>query len=171
MSSGPSNLYDLASALLAAAAGTFIDNGVVAPELQYVYGAGLPPATCDQLVVSWEAVNPAVPGATNTLLVLQSGGLIAQRSARLQLWTFRCLVGGLQGEGLQLTEPVDPVRMNFDAERVMTDAYILHRGIVAAHYSGAFGKFADGLAIGQALPLPADGGVGGCVITLEAELS
>lgn len=175
MTSGPTNMADLAHALLAAAAGIFVDNGVAAPDLQYVYGVGEPVAVCDQLVVSWDMIAPGTPGATTTTAMpTQTFGLVMPRTAHLRLWCFRCIADVFGVSGLQLADPPDSLglaNLTYTAEQVMTDAYILTRGIVAAHYAGSFKTFADGMAVGPTVPLQANGQVGGCVVAIEAELS
>lgn len=175
MTSGPGNLYGLAKALLGAAAGIFVDNGQDAPDLQYVFGVGEPAAVCDQLVVSWDMIAPGVPGGTTTTAMpLQTFGLVMPRTAHLRLWCFRCIADVFGVSGLQLADPPDALGLEnlaYTAEQVMTDAYILTRGIVAAHYAGSFKTFADGMAVGPAVPLQAAGIVGGCVLPIEAELS
>lgn len=174
MSSGPSNLYDLAEALLRAAAGVFVDNGEPAPALQYVYAAGQPAAVCDQLVVSWEMISPGTAGGTLNVnpMPAQSYGMVMPRNARLQLWCFRCLTDVVGGSGLQLVDLSPSVeQVSYDSKRIMTDAYILTRGIVAAHYAGTFKTFSDGMAMSPTVPVAANGGIGGCVISVDAELA
>ena len=168
MSSGPSNLFDLAKSLLVAADSALVEVGINPPELQYVHGPGRPAVTCDELVVSWEGIFPGVPGDTATTRLIDR---VMPRNARLQLWCFRCLADASGGEALQLTEAPDVAQVTYDAEAIMSDGYVLTRGVAAAHYSGEFKSFADGLSIAQCVPVEAAGGVGGCVLTIEAELS
>ena len=170
MSTGPTNLFDLCTALLAACVDIYEGyDGITAPSLQYVYGAGEPVAACDQLVVAWQATKPNTPTfAENPMWV----NPVMSRRANLVIMAYRCLTDIPQGGGFEVTDPEPvPARATYDAQAIMTDAYILPKGIVAAHYAGTFGNFASGLAIANVVPIQADGGVGGCRLDIEAELS
>lgn len=169
VSTGPDNLYQLATALLVACQGIYLEQQVDPPSAAYVYAPGEPTAVCDQLVVSFGSIyhgRPAQP------IQPMQAGLTMPRTADLFVWVFRCLTDTLQGQGLELTDPAPvPARANYDAQVIMTDAYILHRGIIAAHFAGTFKSFADGLAVNEAAPIQAAGGIGGMRIAVSAELS
>jgi hypothetical protein len=166
-------LFDLANALLVSCNRSFEEDGQVAPALQYVYGPGRPYVVCDQLVVSWVQIAPGVPaGATLTTgMGMQAFGRVMPRTAVLQVWCFRCLTDAIGVEALQMADPPNVGQVTYDATQIMTDAYVLTRGIARAHLQDTFKTFADGLAIRTCEPVEAAGQIGGCLLTIEAELS
>lgn len=168
MSTGPTNLYDLAAELLAAIVVGYGQQGIESPAVAYVNGAGATPlGICETLVVGWTRVNYGVAGGPNfdALPVRQQ---LRSRTADLSVWMFRCMtpIGSGQEAGQLNTADLEA-----DAKRIMTDAYLLPKVIAAAHEAGSFGDYCSGLSIQACLPIEPLGGVSGTMVDLTAELS
>jgi hypothetical protein len=167
VSSGPSNLRDLANDLLLALAVYYGEQGVELPETQYLNGKGTAPvAMCDSLVVGWSRVFFGAPGG----LSMEGRDVRLQqlsRQADLNVWVFRCV--STFGDGPNV--PFDPSAEAADALTVMTDAYLLPKAIMAAKFSGSLGDYCTGLSVGDCRPIEPNGGIAGTVIDLTVELS
>ena len=171
MSTGPTNLFDLATDVLDAALTAWPSAGLVAPSVAYVYGGASPVAMCDSVVVTYTRIFHGMPARADA--PYPSKAMAAPRSVTLCVWCFRCLTDTLYGEGVQVSDSatVSVVNATADASTLMTDAYILPRAIVAAHAAGQIGHdYAGVLGIGDVVPLAASGGVGGCRFELSLEL-
>lgn len=170
MSSGPDNLFQLMTSLLTACGDALTAVGQP-QQTQYVYpGQGLPPALCSSLVVGpgSPVIFSAVPMGSEAMPTRAS--MATPRSAALSVYSYRCLESSAGGEGITLLE-IDPDAYAADALAVYTDAYTLHKGILAAHYAGTFGNYTTALSIGEVLMLPPLGGIGGCQVNVRSELS
>ncbi|MGH9093843.1 MAG: hypothetical protein ACRDXE_01645 [Acidimicrobiales bacterium] len=168
MSTGPRNLYDLATTVRDAIVAGYATDGVAAPPITYICGPREPSAMCDALVVGWARVFHGTPGPARPPAIVR--GTMVARSTELIVWVFRCLTDVLQGDGMGKTV-FDPVKADADAAAIMTDAYVVHRGLVRAHAAGELRDYTQGLSIGDAQPLAAEGGIAGIELRLTMELS
>ena len=107
MSTGATNLYDLANTVLgvaasalAPAATTMGTNGQYlsgAPEVQYVYGTGsIPPPYGESLVVCWVEVSPG-PGQRPVPSTGLRVNQVASRATSLWVYCYRAITSGLTG--------------------------------------------------------------------------
>lgn len=181
MSTGPTNLFDLASALLAVCVNAITvangDGGPPVPDVNYVFpGRGIPPApppggdVCSALIVGPgdPVIYHGVPSGSESSPMAFNH--VMPRTAVLVVYVYRCMTGGMSGEGMELTQ-INATNTTNDAETVFTDAFVLHQGIVLARADGEFLDFTTGLVVDPAQALEMEGNVGGCLVTVRAELS
>lgn len=166
MSTGPTNLYDLAHALLGAVEDSFRDDGVGLPEHREVTGVDVV-GECEKLVVAFDRLFIGIPGFAETPQPVTKA---LTRVASFVVVLFRC-VTTLEGEGQQILESPAVEDLDADAKVIMTDAYVLHRGIARAHFAGKFRDYCENISLGPATPVPTQGGIGGTTLVIAAELS
>lgn len=165
--SDPTDLYDLASAILAAVENEFTTSAVDLPVRRYVTGVEAV-ADCDSLAVAWERIYIGVAGQAEAPAPVT---VAVSRVAQLTVTIFRCLQAVPQAEGINLTDAAPPIdALDADARRIMTDAFTLHRGLVKAKRSGDIRGICEALSVGPAEPI-VGGGIGGVKVTVHAELS
>lgn len=171
MSTGPTNLYDLAHQLLAAVEAGFVNADVPAPTLSYVCGNNVPVAIADSLAVSWVRIFHGTPGQPDKPYPAKT--LFVPRSCTLAVWCFRPLYDVLTGEGQTLILSTEnTAQMEADAQTIMTDGYIIPKAIVVAHSAGLLGVDSGApVAMGDVIPLAASGGVGGCRAEIHYDLT
>lgn len=172
MTTGVTNLADLAASFLAAVEAAYdAQTAVAKPDFRYLYHGNAAPAPldhCDALVVGWDDVHI---GAIGAQAVPEPVRVSNQRAAVIHVWVFRCLTATMKGEGQELLNDPTPEQFMADATTVMTDAVILHRGLVAAWRAGQARGQTNMMQLGQVLPLEPQGILGGCHCTITAELS
>lgn len=166
MTTGPTNLYDFATATLAAVVAAFAADAVTLPARHYLY-PGTPIAECDALVVAYTQLFMGIGGQGQPVQPTSRG---QSRVAQLDIFIYRCGVPGPKGTGLANAQGPAVTDLNAYAQTLMTDAYVLHRGVWRARYGGTFQDWLTGLMIGPASPLPAQGGIGGTTMTIQAAL-
>jgi hypothetical protein len=162
MTTGVTNLYDLATGLLTAAAAGFTADGVSVPARQYV-SVG----ECDSLIVSYDFVFMGVTGAGENTGPANSA---STRSTQLTVWLFRCGFPSPTGQGNSLRPPT-PAAYNTYAEQVLTDAYVLHRGVFRAVRASSFEDVLNRVVVGRAEPIQPQGGLSGTKLTVVAALT
>lgn len=165
----PTKLYDLAKELLEACTVVYAENDLEPPPLRYVCATSNPVPISDSLVVSYSRLFHGMPAKPDQ--PYPSRGLMVPRSASFGIWIFRSLEDTLWGEGQVELSLVDLGSVDRDAKLMMTDAYLLPKGIVAAHAAGQLGvDSGQPVGMGDVLPLPASGGVGGLRLEISFEL-
>lgn len=167
MSSGPTNLYDTAAALLGAVVTAFANAGVSIPSEQYVT-AVLPVAMCDTVAVTWDNIQSGWPGQQ------QAPGPMTPASTYfcvLSVWIFRCLSAVPEGTGQQAGVAPTVAQFQADALQIMTDAFTLYRGLRIAKYQGWYKDFTQAIELGPCIPVAADGGMSGVSMTVTLELT
>jgi hypothetical protein len=166
----PTLLYDVCAGLMAAINTEFAADGVTLPTTQFIDGSGGGLAVCESLVVTWEHIGAATPGTVEAPVPMGTNARGFGRQAVILVHLYRCMPT-LEGEGPQLLEAIDPAAETAAAQIVMTDAYELHRIMWRALRDGTFLEPWKGLFVGQAVPIPREGGIGGTQLTLTVELS
>lgn len=164
MSSGKTNLYDLADTLKTAVAAAFVAGGVSLPSRQYVT-TGTPVGDCDSFVVSWNRVFFGTPANEQDPGFVYASAAVT-RSVVLSLTIFRC-IKTLDEDGATPTT----TEMANDARTVMTDAYTLHKVVAALKAAGTFRGICESIALGPCTALEPEGGMAGCTMSISAELS
>lgn len=165
----PAKLYDLARELLDACTNVYYENDLEPPPLRYVAGVSNPVPISDSLVVTYSRLYHGTPARPDQQYPAR--GLFVPRAASFGIWCFRALQDTLWGQGQVELSLVDMDGVDADARLMMTDAYLLPKGIVAAHAAGQIGvDSGDPVGMGDVLPLPAAGAVGGCRLEISYEL-
>lgn len=167
MSTGPTNLYDLAQSLLSAVAAQFALDVVAPPARQYVT-VDPPTADCDALVIAYSRLYMGVAGSAENM---QSANRAQTRLADLAVYVMRCGVPTATGTGTAALQAPSVAKYDAYGQTVLTDAYVLHRGVWRARMGGTFGDYLTGLVIGPAVPMPPEGGISGVrmLVTVACE--
>jgi hypothetical protein len=157
--------YNTATQLLSAIVAYFASVSVALPATQYV---AMPPVApfCDSLVVVAGQVYNGLPGAQQGIRPLKQD---YTRAGDLSVYLYRCTESLVVGEGAQ-EMILDTVEAQAHALQVMTDQVTLHRAVVNAKAVGTWGDFSQLVMLGPVQPLPIQGNLGGCVLSLACEV-
>lgn len=148
---GGDKLYTLAEDLLASVVAQFGDESIELPARQYVAN-GEVAHDCDQLTVAPvsgfignpEEEDPQVVRCASTL------------SFDLEVRLLRCVpVPDNAGN------PPNADAIQASAQEILTDAYVMSRGLIRAVNADAFGESCHSVRIGLLEPVGPDGGFGG----------
>ena len=165
----PLKLYDLSKEILEACTAVYYENDLEPPPQRYVAAVSNPVPISDSLVVAYSRMFHGMPAKPDQPYA--SRGLMTPRSASFGIWVFRSLSDTLWGEGQVQLDLVDLDGVDEDSKVMMTDAYLLSKGIVAAHAAGQLGvDSGQPVGLGDVLPLPAAGGVGGMRFEISFEM-
>lgn len=168
MSTGPTNLFDLCTAIQQGILGQYTANGIAAPGLAYIYGPATPTPECDSLVVGWGPITHGTPAGRGGPMPIK--GTMVSRRVIIRVWRFIC-IDDIPGDTGPAGQVFNSATATSDAERIMTDAYVSAKGIVAAHAAGAFRDFSIGMTLDSLQPHQAEGGISGWQAQLTVELS
>lgn len=152
-------LYDLATAVLVSSAAAL----TAPPDRQFVADGDLVIEACEQLAVQVNRVRLGLPGAQKTDSVLP--GQAFGRTAELSVYVTRCVpVANDRGDAPTATE------IDTSARLILTDGWELFIGLLEAGRAGDFSAFCDKFTIPQLIPIQREGGLGGMVLQIEAQL-
>ncbi len=168
MSTGPSNLYDMADAILVALQAELLAEGADPFGTAYVNGKGtLPVATCASLVVGWTRTRFGSPGGAD-----QTGPRRLQmrsRSADLSVWAMRCI--STFGDNAGYNADFNAADEAADALPIMTDAYLLPRCLNAVIQAGVIRDYGTQASFGPVIPMEPEGAIGGCMMDFSIDLA
>jgi hypothetical protein len=166
VSTGNTNAADLALALLAAVQNAFATASppVPLPDRQFATGTTIA-EDCEQLVVAFDSIFTGTPGQAAT------PQFIRPSSTRVATFTVQInrLIPSLEGVG-QGTMAPSAADIQASGIDLMTDAFLMHRGLMTAANARAFGD-PKGVSLGPVTPTPAAGEIGGMTMIVTIDLT
>lgn len=153
-------LHDFATDILTAVEDAFADAGVALPARRYVHH-GAVAYDCDQLVVALERFALGLPGAEDQTPIRCA----VARTAIFAVHLLRC-VPSSSGSG---TAPT-PESLDASSLELMVDAWLLLTGVLATYGAGELSTRCDSLAIIGLDPYGPQGGYGGSVLRIGAQV-
>jgi hypothetical protein len=166
VTTGPSNLYDMAHTILDAVSAQMAADGVDVPDRQYVT-MGVPVAECGALVVAWERLGRGTASGTGE--VVRPVDFAATRVATFSVWLLRCLSATVPDEGVDLAAAPTVAELEADAEVVLTDAYVVERGLGRARQAAQVRERGVQMQAYPVVPMEPSGGIGGvrCLVRVD----
>lgn len=156
----PTAAFDLAADILTAIEATFATQSVSLPERRYVHHGALA-LDCPLLVVGLERLALGQAAAENAT----SLKCPVPRVATYAAWLTRCVpIPDAQGK------PPDADTLRGSARELLTDAWLLVAGVPAAYLAGDFSTRCQTFAVTGLDPYGPQGGHGGSVLRVRAEL-
>jgi hypothetical protein len=158
----PQRLAELGQTVLEAIVQAFVDAGVTPPTAQYRWGE-LPAVDCEQITVSFIRLYTGTEAAN----ISQIGPTIEANTsfiAQFDVYVVRCVpIPDDSGK------PPSATNQDAAGAELMTDAWVLGRGIINRKKQGDFAD-CDVVTIGQVEALAASGGFGGNVMTITVSV-
>lgn len=158
------DVFDLGEALLNVIAARFAAAAVGLPARRYVH-AGEWALDCEQLVVAFQGLHMGVPGRASTDPALQA--VIV--SATFEVAITRCIPTGRTAGNTWA--PPAAADLQGAAAQIITDGWVLQKGMLAALREGTFDGACGQVVLGALTPIDPQGAYSGIRLPVTADMA